>query len=195
MFTHCELLPPATKLGQGNIFRSVYQESVHQGRGGVSRPTPKGEVEGSGPHPRGGGSGWGGAVQAHTQGEVEGSGWGGVPGPHPRGRLRGLAGGPPGPHPGGRLRGLAGRGVSGPTPGGGDCRTTPGGCPSPGPGGVSQHALRQTPPQADGYCCGQYASYWNAFLFPFQPSTPGNRTRFSSNDSIWTEIVEQKRNE
>ena len=30
-------------------------------------------------------------------------------------------------------------------------------------GGVSQHALRQTPP-ADGYCCGRYASYWNAFL-------------------------------
>ena len=42
------------------------------------------------------------------------------PGPHPRGSLRGLAkGGSPGPHPGG----------------------------SPGPqGGVSQHALRQTPP-------------------------------------------------
>ena len=31
------------------------------------------------------------------------------------------------------------------------------------PGGGVQHALRQTPP-ADGYCCGQYASYWNAFL-------------------------------
>ena len=33
---------------------------------------------------------------------------------------------------------------------------------------------RQTPPEADtpppptaeGYCCGRYASYWNAFLFP-----------------------------
>ena len=23
----------------------------------------------------------------------------------------------------------------------------------------------QTPPTADGYCCGRYASYWNAFLF------------------------------
>ena len=23
----------------------------------------------------------------------------------------------------------------------------------------------QTPPPADGYCCGRYASYWNAFLF------------------------------
>ena len=31
--------------------------------------------------------------------------------------------------------------------------------------GGSQHALSQTPsPQADGYCSGRYASYWNAFL-------------------------------
>ena len=30
--------------------------------------------------------------------------------------------------------------------------------PTPGPG---------TPPPADGYCCGRYASYWNAFLFCF----------------------------
>ena len=30
-------------------------------------------------------------------------------------------------------------------------------------GGVCS-ALRQ-PPQRDGYCCRQYASYWNAFLF------------------------------
>ena len=48
----------------------------------------------------------------------------------------------PGPHPRGELRGLA-WGVSRPTPGG-----------SPG----------QTP-QAGGYCCGRYASYWNAFLY------------------------------
>ena len=42
------------------------------------------------------------------------------------------------------------------------------GSPGPHPGGVcvSQHALRQTPlPLAGGYCCEQYASYWNAFLF------------------------------
>ena len=46
------------------------------------------------------------------------------------------------------------------------CLST-GGCPGPGPGGgVSQHALRQTPP-ADGYCCGRYASYWNVFLLEF----------------------------
>ena len=64
----------------------------------VSRPTPRGEVEGSG--------------------------------------LKG--GGSPGPHPGGL-----------------QAHTW---------GWVSQHALRQTPLQADGYCCGQYASCWNAFL-------------------------------
>ena len=91
MFTHCELLPPATKLGQGNIFRSVYQEFCSGG---------------------------------------------GSPGLHPRGRLRDLVGGVSRPTPKGRLRGLAGRGFS---------RPTPGGCP--GPGGVSQHALRQTPPK------------------------------------------------
>ena len=34
-----------------------------------------------------------------------------------------------------------------------------------GGGLVSQHALRQTPPGRDGYCCGRYASHWNAFLF------------------------------
>ena len=33
-----------------------------------------------------------------------------------------------------------------------------GGCLVPG-GLVSQHALRQTPPGRDGYCCGRYASY------------------------------------
>ena len=89
----------------------------------------------------------------------------------------------------GRLRGLAGGGFSRPTPGGGGwgvwlevSRPTPGG----GGGwevrglqthtwGVSQHALRQMPPSpADGYCCGRYASYWNAFLFiyitRFEPS-------------------------
>ena len=66
----------------------------------------------------------------------------GCPGPHPGvGVSRPTPGGwgSPGPHPGGRLKGL----------------TVP---------GVSQHALRQTPTQADGYCFGRYASYWNAFL-------------------------------
>ena len=38
-------------------------------------------------------------------------------------------------------------------------RSAPGGVCSPG----------RTPPiEADGYCCGRYASYWNAFLFTIQ---------------------------
>ena len=126
-------LPPATKLGQGYIFTGVC-DSVHRGgipaciaggipaclaaglRGclvqrrrpgpggvcfqeGLSRPTPKGEVEGN-------------QVQAHTQG---GNCGGSGPGPHPRGKLRGIWSSPP--------------------------------------------------PPPDGYCCGRYASYWNAFFF------------------------------
>ena len=31
-------------------------------------------------------------------------------------------------------------------------------------GGVCS-VLRQPPPRRDSYCCGWYASYWNAFLF------------------------------
>ena len=58
---------------------------------------------------------------------------------------RGLEGGVPAPG-----------GVSGPggipAPGGG------GGCLLPGEGGAWWR------PPRDGYCCGRYASYWNAFL-------------------------------
>ena len=85
----------------------------------------------------------------------------GSPGPHPEGKLRGLDWGVSRPTPRGRLRGLAG----------GVFRPTAGGCPGPQPGeGVSQHALRGTHTQththtADSYCCEQYASNWNAFLF------------------------------
>ena len=86
------LLPPATKLGQGYVFTHVCY-SVYRG---VSRPRPRGEVEGCGR---------------------------GVSRPRPRGRLGGLA---------------RGWGVS---------RPTPGGYPGPHLGGVSQHALRQTPPR------------------------------------------------
>ena len=104
----------------------------------------------------GGGGGEGGipaclaGLQAHTQV----GGWrvwpgGGVGGlkAHTQGVGWGVwprGRGSPGPHPGG---------VSRPTLG----------------GGVSQHALRQTPQSADGYCCGRYASYWNAFLFYYRP--------------------------
>ena len=79
--------------------------------------------------------------------------------------------GSPGPHQGG-LQAQT-QEVSSPTPGG-----------SPGPHqGGSQHALRQNPPPPTvGYCCGRYASYWNAFLlftanrtvlfYPFQYDWP-----------------------
>ena len=31
--------------------------------------------------------------------------------------------------------------------------------------GQTPYPWADTPPPADGYCSGQYASYWNAFLF------------------------------
>ena len=77
---------------------------------------------------------------------------------------------------GGVVRGVPGprgsvssRGVPGPggclIPGGVCFGSVPGHGGVPGPRGlVSQHALRQTPPGRNGYCCIQYASYWNAFL-------------------------------
>ena len=110
-----KLLPPTTKLGQGNIFRSMCQEFCSWGGGGNPaciaslQANTQGEVEGSGL----------GGLQAHIQGEVEGSGLGSFQAPHPGGKLRGLT-----------------WGVSRPIPRGLQAHTW----------GVSQHALRQTPP-------------------------------------------------
>ena len=123
------LLPPANEFCEGYVFTPVCQSFCSQGGAlQAPRPTPRGEVEGSG--------------------------LGGSPGPHPRGVSR--------PTP---------RGVSKPTPRGSRGPHL-GGSPgshqrgSPGPHlEGSQHALRQAPPAVDGYCYGQYASYWNAFLF------------------------------
>ena len=72
--------------------------------------------------------------------EVGGSGWEGVSRPTPRGEVGGSGqGGCPGPYPGGSRPTPGGRGwVSRPTPSG---RGQAQAC-----GGVSQHALRQTPP-------------------------------------------------
>ena len=135
---------PQTKFAKVMFLHLSVSHFVHRG---VSTPTPWGEVEGSGQ---------GGSPHPHPRGEIEGSGHGGSPGPHPGGRLTGLARGSPGPHPkGGGWEVLLGGGLQSHTWGG----------PGPDPGGVSQHALRQTPSAADCYCCGQYASYWNAFLF------------------------------
>ena len=69
--------------------------------------------------------------------------------PTPRGEVEGdLAGGvSPGPQPRGKLRGIW-------------------------PGGISRPTTKEEvegeptlPPPRDGYYCGRYASYWNAFLF------------------------------
>ena len=62
------------------------------------------------------------------------------------------------------------RGVPGPR------RSAPGRVPGPGggllpggclvPGGVGIPACTEVdPPGRGGYCCGRYATYWNAFLF------------------------------
>ena len=77
---------------------------------------------------------------------------GGFSRPTPWGEIGGLARGISRPTPRGGLReGLQAHTQGGPDPGGSRSR----------PGGVSQQALRQTPPpQADGYCCGRYTSYW-----------------------------------
>ena len=61
----------------------------------------------------------------------------------------------PGPHPGGKLRGLA-----------------LGGSPGPHLGSIPACTEADTPtpsPSPHGYCCGRYASYWNAFLLTFSP--------------------------
>ena len=85
----------------------------------------------------------------------------------------------PGPHPGGgKFRGIWPGGVSRPTPKGeveGDLSR--GGSPSPhrgegsapggvpGLGGSAPGGGVWSPPPWNSYCCRQYASYWNAFLF------------------------------
>ena len=91
-------LPPETKLGQGNIFRSVCQEFSSQG--GSPGPHQRGKLRGltgrgsPGPHPgrswgvfpggspgshQGGGWGvWLGGLQVHTQGGLQAQAWGDV---------------------------------------------------------------------------------------------------------------------
>ena len=76
------------------------------------------------------------------------------------------------PGPGERLECLARRGVSRPRPrrGGGGGGLARGWCPGPDLWWgecIPAFTEADTPPPADGYCCGQYASYWNAFLRHF----------------------------
>ena len=68
--------------------------------------------------------------------------------PRPREEVGGLAGGCLGPDPGGGWGSARG-----------GARLIPGGVSRP------RHALRQTLPPVDGYCCGRYPPYWNVFLF------------------------------
>ena len=46
----------------------------------------------------------------------------------------------------------------------------------PGPGGCLVLGGCVWRPPRDGYCCGQYASYWNAFLFLYAPRVPNEFT-------------------
>ena len=66
------------------------------------------------------------------------------------------------PTPKGRLMGLARRGLQAHTRG----SLGPLQAHTLGGRGVSQACTEaDPPPTADSYCCGRYASYWNAFLF------------------------------
>ena len=104
---------------------------------------------------------WLAGFQAHTQGGLEWSGLGGVSRSTPRGEFRGLTWG-------GVLQAHTLEGWEGGSPG-----PQPGGSPdsrrgSPGPhlrGGGIPACTEADPAPADSYCCGRYASYWNAFLF------------------------------
>ena len=75
--------------------RSPRGRGVSQHALQVSRPTPKGELEGSG---------WGDVFRPTPRGQVEGSGLGGSPGPHPGGEVEGSGWGSPGHTTGGVTR-------------------------------------------------------------------------------------------
>ena len=70
------------------------------------------------------------------------------------------------PTPGGGVEGSGLGGVSKPTPWGGLQAHTLGGLQAHAWGRVSRPTPGGCiPDPPDGYCCGWYASYWNAFLF------------------------------
>ena len=103
----------------------------------ISRPTPKGEIQGD-------------HIQAHTQG---GNSGGSDPGPHPRGKFRGIRSRPT---PKGEIQGdQVQANIQGGNSGGSG--------PGQHPRGKFRGIRTSLPP--DDYCCGRYASYWNAFLF------------------------------
>ena len=113
--------------------------------------------------------------QAHSLG----GSWGGSgPGPQPRGKLRGTWSRP---QPRGKLRGILSRPTAkGDVKGdlargwsllwggllwGGACS---GGVPVLGGGVPALEGMWRDTPTCDGYCCGRYASYWNAFLLYYK---------------------------
>ena len=89
--------------------------------------------------------------------------------PTPKGKFRGIwLGGSPGPHPRGKLRGIWSRPTAkGEIEGdlvqahsqGGSLGGSGWGVPAP------RGCLGGGAYFRDSYCCGQYASYWNAFLY------------------------------
>ena len=97
------LLPPATKLGQGNVFTGVC-DSVH--RGGLPQCMLGYPPPGADPPARQTPLSRRPPLQAHTQGRNSG---GSDPGPHPGGKLRGIRSRPTAR---GKLRGIRSR----PTP-------------------------------------------------------------------------------
>ena len=113
----------------------------------VSRPTLRGELEGSG---RGGSPG------PHSGGKLRGLAWGGVSRPTPRREVEGSGGG---------FQAHTYRGLQAHTRGSLQAHTWEVGIPA---------CIETDPLPADGYCRGRYASYWNAFLFYIFCATNGN---------------------
>ena len=138
-FSHIILLPSATKLRRLCFYRCV---SVHRGGGGIPACLAAGLQ--------------GGVLSQHALQQVSrgrsapggclvqgGSAPGGVSAPRDWCLVRrGLVQG--GPGPGGCLL----QGVS-----------------APRGAGIPACTEADPPPGRDGYCCGRYASHWNAFLF------------------------------
>ena len=110
--------------------------------------------------------------------------------PTPKEEVEGdLAGGSPGPHPRGKLRGIWSR----PTAKGDLVQAHTQGESWGGSGwggGVCSRVCacsRGVETPRDGYCCGRYASYWNAFLFIFFKTV--NKPLYFSLVSKWCHAI------
>ena len=93
-----------------------------------------------------------------------GGGGRGVSRPIPRGDVEGSGLGGSPVHTQGDIEGSDLGGVSRPTPKGVSRFTPGGGLQAHTWGGIPACTEADPPTPADGYCCGRYASYWNAFL-------------------------------